>query len=97
VRAGPSRLKKDACHKDRVKALREAGYFVLDAASYGMPCDVLVRRPTWDQGIWKMMEFKDPDKPPSARGLTPREKELDEIGGLFVVLSDGGALLAADS
>jgi hypothetical protein len=62
----------DANQSAIVKALRSAGAFVQQLHTIGDGCpDLLVGY----RGKWHLIECKDGDKPPSARKLTPDEKE----------------------
>ena len=59
------------------------------------PCDLLVLY----EGVFRTFEVKDGDKPPSARQLTPAEREYAEVcryhhGPHFVVTSITEALQA---
>lgn len=68
--------KVDANQPEIVKALRDAGCWVLDLSGVGNGCpDLLVHKPThpWDLVL---LEIKDGAKPPSARKLTPDQIEF---------------------
>ena len=83
--------RKDANKDGIVKALREAGFMVYDLKQ---PVDILV----WDKGSnWTLlMELKDGNKPPSARGLTDAQVKVMEQGLPFCIVTDAeGALRAA--
>jgi phosphopantothenoylcysteine synthetase/decarboxylase len=62
----------DANQREVVKALRKAGAEVtfIHTLGKGVP-DLLVSF----RNVWSVMEVKDGSKPPSARELTPDEKE----------------------
>lgn len=86
--------KVDANHGDIVRALREAGCWVLDLSAVGKGCpDLLVHGPVypWD---FKMVEIKDGSKPPSARRLTPDQVEFHAgvRGPVHVVNNEAEAL-----
>jgi hypothetical protein len=67
------RAKVDANHAEVVKALREIGAGVLDLSRVGKGCpDLLVTR----SGKTCLVEVKDGSKPPSARLLTPAQREF---------------------
>ena len=55
--------KRDANEKAIVTALERAGALVL---RLDVPCDLLVGL----RGVWRLLEVKDGEKPPSARLLT---------------------------
>ena len=63
----------DENHNEIVDALREAGCTVLSLAAVGKGCpDILVGRDYTNY----LLEIKDGNKPPSARKLTPEQKEF---------------------
>ena len=77
--------RKDANHKAVGDLLRELGWSVLDLAQHGASVDYVVARLGWSA----LLEVKDGDKPPSARKLTPKERELrDNWQGPYIVALD---------
>jgi len=77
------RARVDANQPAIVKVLRQCGCSVQSLASVGKGCpDLLVGHyhsgPGGDGSRNYLFEVKDPDKPPSARRLTPDEKRWHE-------------------
>lgn len=88
--------KRDDNHGEIVKALCQAGCWVLDLAGVGDGCpDLLVHGPVypWD---FRLLEIKDGSKPPSARKLTPDQIDFHAgcRGPIFIVNSPAEALAA---
>lgn len=65
--------KRDGNHAELVKALRQCGVFVVDLASVGddVP-DLLCGR----FGTWKLLELKNPKRPPNKRRLSPGQAKF---------------------
>lgn len=88
--------KVDANHPEIVKALRDAGCWVMDLSAVGKGCpDLLVHGPTWPWSL-ALLEVKDGSKPPSERQLTPAQVKFHAgcNAPLFVVNSVEEALAA---
>ena len=81
MRAGPRAFRKDGNHAALAGELRQCGLTVLDAAGYGMPFDLLVRRAGWPDGRWTAVEVK------VSRRSTLTATEA-------VMLCDGGIVVA---
>lgn len=82
--------RRDANHKAVIGHLSSLGWSVLDLGSVGDGCpDAAVGMP----GFAALVEIKDGDKPPSARKLTPAEREFAErwTGPYIVALSPDDA------
>jgi hypothetical protein len=69
----------DRNHRQIVRALEQVGASVQSLAAVGDGCpDLLVGR----AGRWFVLEVKDGSKPPSARTLTPEQREwIDRANG----------------
>lgn len=80
-------FKKDANHSDIVSALLAIGVGVIDAAKYGMPCDLIA----FKGPVVEFIEIKDGSKPPSARKLTENSNllaaDLSRCGRLLRVVT----------
>lgn len=77
---------RDANHAAIRDGLRRCGFTVRDIGGLGdgWPDLAVKHRGT---GKVKLLEVKDPSKPPSARKLTPAEEEVrDLLGDLYVVV-----------
>lgn len=88
--------KRDDNHAEVVKALRQAGCFVVDLADVGNGCpDLLVHGPLYPFR-WQLLEIKDGAKPASARKLTPDQVRFHDSckGPVHVVKSPAEALEA---
>lgn len=90
--------KVDENQPEIVKALRDAGCGVLDTSALGRGVpDLLVHPPTFPACRMPVfLEIKDGKKPPSARKLTPDQKEFHAKwkGWIFVVTTVEEALAA---
>lgn len=86
------KAKVDDNQNEIVDALRKAGCAVLSLAAVGKGCpDLLVQR----AGIYLyLLEVKDGSKPPSARRLTPDQKEFFLSWNAYVVNDIAEALKA---
>ncbi len=85
----------DANHRQIVEIFRAMGCSVLDLSRVGQGCpDILVAR----GGQSRLIEIKDGAKPPSARRLTPQEREFhcSWKGGIQVVETVAQAILVAN-
>lgn len=84
----------DANHQDFGTGMRNAGWLMADTSSVGNGF------PDWvggaPDGTLFAFELKDPDKPPSARALTPKQQAFHQFwrrcATLMVVLSVEQAL-----
>jgi len=85
--AGRRRLRKDANHAAIRDGLRQLGKEVLDAASYGLPIDLLARSRWWPNGVWLALEVKT-----DGGKLTESEAVLAAVDGILVIRSLDDAL-----
>lgn len=86
--------KRDRNHPEIVKALRDAGCFVVDLGAVGNGCpDLLAHGPSYPWR-WAMLEIKDGQKYASARKLTPDQVKFHDgcKGPTYVVTSVTQAL-----
>ncbi len=80
-----TRARVDKNQPEIVAAFRKLGYSVLHLHQIGKGCpDLLVAK----DGVSTLVEVKDGDKPPSARKLTPDEREFhDTWRGNIVIIN----------
>ena len=80
----------DSNHREIVSALRKVGCEVLSLAAVGNGCpDLLVLGP---DGLLRLIEVKDGNKPPSRRKLTPHQVSFHQRWPVSVVTDWAEAL-----